>query len=317
MQSHGLRSPSPTSKSDLTLQKVRHKLYPSLRPQRSREPVDVPVLPPPPLPVEVPPVIANNSIDELKPPLANREGVELISEYPPPSEEKSVSDPLSKSSRVFDMGVIKPSIETVPPPAQQSAPESEACIRNRLLERHQIKFTVTPKEKNEESFLVRSHDPANQPKPQNTVDRVELSTGESVQVNVSEIPENSQQTVKDDSRVEPETGAVEALPESIANEMSTSVPKGNEQDSSSRLYQSGTPSPPTEEKEGNNQLPITSPRKEAPEDGEMSSETSADSESASESNEKHIATERCYMDIEEAKEKARSRRSVQCMYMLC
>ncbi len=266
------------------------------------------------VPVEVPCVIANNIIEEPKVPLAAaQEGVELISEYPPPSD---VPNPPSRSSRAFDMSVIKskltkPSVEPAKQSAPQSTPESEACVR--MLERHQIKFSVTPKEKNEDPF--QSLVVTNQPKPQNTVARVELSTGESIQTvtNVSEKPGNSQENVKDDSRVEPETGAVET---SITNQIPNPTKTSNEHESLSGLYQTRTPSL-TEEKEGNEQFPTTAAQKESPEDGEMvSSESSADSESMSDSNEKERVTGKCYMDAEESKDKTKSKRLVsQYMYM--
>ena len=130
----------------------------------------------------------------------------------------------------------------------------------------------------------------NQPKP---TDPVEVSIGKSVQavvnLDLDKKLKSSRENVQDDSRVEPETGAVE-----ITNQRNVTG-----QGASSSLYQSWTPSPTDKKEEENSQFP---PVTTGQEDGDMSSESSPDSESASDKEVK------CYMDIEESKSKSKSKR---------
>ncbi|XP_064394564.1 formin-J-like isoform X4 [Halichondria panicea] len=309
------KPPSPSTKSELTLQKVRQKLYPGLRPQRSRESTDnieIPLLAPTVI-TEVPPEAKNYAIVEQQVVPINPEGVEFISEYPPPSEEKIVSDS-PKSSGVFDMGVIKSdeSSAKAAAPSTQQITESEARIRERLLERHRIKFSVSSKDKKEEVPPISAvKQPMNKPQPEIPVNRVEQSTGEGVQgaVVIAPPPGNTQGSGVDDSRVEPETGEVEPLPGSksdppIAIEkteaMLVKTSKGQGQKTSSGLYQNWSPSP-TESIE---RFP-SSDQKRVTKEGEESSESSADSGSTG----KGETVGRCYMDSEEKRERITSERS--------
>ncbi len=318
-----LQPPSPSTKSELTLQKVRQKLYPSLRPQRSRETTDdleIPLLAPTVI-TEVPPEAKNCDIHVMEQHVVpiNREGVEFISEYPPPSEEKIDSGSPKKSSGVFDMGVIKSeesSAKAAAPSTQQIA-ESEARIRERLLERHRIKFSVSTKDKKEDTPPVLAvKQPMNKPQPEIPVNQVEQSTGEGVQAAVDSVPppSSTQGSGVDDSRVEPETGEVEPLPGSktdppVANEntevMLVKTSKG--QKTASGLYQNWSPSPTdsTERFPPGNQKRVTK-------EGEESSESSADSDSTG----KEGAVGRCYMDSEEKRERITSERSVVLLNVL-
>ncbi len=318
-----LQPPSPSTKSELTLQKVRQKLYPGLRPQRSRESTDnieIPLLAPTVI-TEVPPEAKNYAIVEQQVVPINPEGVEFISEYPPPSEEKIVSDS-PKSSGVFDMGVIKSdeSSAKAAAPSTQQITESEARIRERLLERHRIKFSVSSKDKKEEVPPISAvKQPMNKPQPEIPVNRVEQSTGEGVQgaVVIAPPPGNTQGSGVDDSRVEPETGEVEPLPGSksdppIAIEkteaMLVKTSKGQGQKTSSGLYQNWSPSP-TESIE---RFP-SSDQKRVTKEGEESSESSADSGSTG----KGETVGRCYMDSEEKRERITSERSVMLLNVRC
>ena len=217
-----------------------------------------------------------------------------------------------------------------PSPAQQADPseESEARLRERLLERQKNRNRTAP-EGGEEATSSLS-----QQTVPTSLDRVEQATGEHESSQPSETPSSDNQLLEvsnqhggaDDSRVEPETGEVETIPDSNVSMtdsitatqrvgfMPEKVLSASQQKAVSQLYQDWTPSPT----EGRSPLQGGGPQgskneaAEKEEEGEVSmeSESSSSSDSGSEGEGKSTATGK---DSEKREEQRK--RSVGFLYL--